>query len=330
MGIVSKRANGEQLDEARSEDDADISQRPTGRVADLPQSYRRAVAASIDDPPSTVPDASIVLVTYHTSREEITSVLGALNDQTAENYEVVVVDNGTDWPLGPTAIEYDTVSAYVRLQRNLGVTRGRNLGARLVSSELVVFLDDDAVPASDFVRAHVSAHEDDVLGVRGRVLTTEDTFYNRRQTWYDLGDRPRPYYLNIEGNSSFDRETFLSVDGFDEQLAGRAGHEGIDITYRLLREDCDREQFIYHPDPVVYHDVDSDPISYLKKRATRRYYKRHLFEQRAALAEFLASYDPPELSDGAMSRQDRLLAHLFSVTSRIGCSALRLRDVVGV
>lgn len=298
----------------------------TGRVADLPASYRREVAAAADDPLSCAVGASVVVVTYRTDREELEPTLETLDDDSAGDVEVIVVDNGTDWAVEQSFEAFDAVSAYVRLERNCGVTVARNLGAHLASAELVVFIDDDVLLENDFVAAHRCAHETDVLGVRGRVLTTKDTFYNRRQTWYDLGETVRPYHLNTEGNSSYDRETFLSVGGFDERLAGRAGHEGSDLTYRLVDSGYDRDRFVYHPDPVVYHDIDDHPLPYLRKRIHRRYYKRRLLERRPQLWDFVCSYEHSTTDADSFNRRDRLLAHAFGASTRLGCALLELQD----
>lgn len=327
MGVPAE--SGQPATEENTRYDGDSVQGPhEGRVGDLPERYRRLVDASFDLGPRPTPKVSVVVVTYQTPAEELTETLRMLSRQTTGDFEVVLVDNGTDWPVGEVVRQFDHVSAYVRPQRNVGVTVGRNMGAHLASADLLVFLDDDAVPAEDFLEAHQRAHEGDALGVRGKVLTTEDTFYNRLQSWYDIGDEPRTHYLNIEGNASYDRETFLSVDGFDEALAGRAGHEGIDLTYRLVRDGYDRDRFRYHPDPVIYHDVESDPVSYLRKRVTRRYYRNQLFRRRESLEEFVQSYDRTETGGGELSRSDRLLAHAFGITASLGYRALQLRDAV--
>jgi len=306
--------------------DSLLEERPVGRVADLPLSDRRHVVATVDDPPEGTVSASVVLVTYRSDRSEFESVLEAVDGQTAGDIEAVVVDNGTDWPVHRAVTAFDAVTAYVRLDRNRGVTTARNLGARVASSELVVFFDDDAVPARDCVEAHRRAHSGDVLGVRGRVLTTTDTFYNRRQTWYDLGDEVRPYHLNTEGNCSYDRATFLSAGGFDERLAGRAGHEGSDLTYRLVDSGHDRDSFVYHPDPVVYHDIDDSALSYLRKRISRRYHKRRLIERRPQLWDFVCSYERQATDDDRLDRRDRVLAYAFGAASRVGCTLRELRD----
>ena len=308
----------------------DVTTGPVGRVAELPPVYRDIVAASADNTMDAPVEASVIIVTYNTSRADVESALRPFDEQTTDHFEVIVVDNGNNWPVGESVQRFDRVTAYVRLDRNRGVTVGRNLGARVAASDLIVFLDDDAVPAEDFVAAHRRVHdEEDVLGVRGRVRTTEDTFYNRQQTWYDLGPEPVPYHLNTEGNSSYDRETFLSHGGFDDGLTGRAGHEGIDLTYRLVTDGFNRDRFIYHPDPVIYHDIDSDPLSYLRKHMGRRYCKRRLLEHRTGLAEFLASYETPDGEDGSTETYDRLFARAFSISSRVGCRLLELRDEFG-
>ena len=296
------------------------------RVSRLSDRHRREVASSFEDPPTHRVAASVVIVTYRSTREELEALVDGLAGQSADEFETIVVDNGCDWPVDRLVRDLDSFSAYVKLRRNCGVTVARNVGARIAASDVVVFLDDDAVPDRDFVDAHLRLQGGDVVGVRGRVATTEDTFYNRYQWWYDLGDEPKPYHLNTEGSSSYDREAFLSVGGFDEGLASRAGHEGTDLTYRLVDSGgYDRDQFIYHPAPVVYHDMDSDPVSYLKKRTTRRYHRKRLLDRRPGLAEFARSYDDPEADLAVESYRDRLLAMAFRGLSRLGCRLITLK-----
>lgn len=244
-----------------------------------------------------IADASVVIVTYRTPAEVFEPVLEALDDQTASGYEVVVVDNGTSEAVESAVARSDHVHRYVELDRNYGVTVGRNLGAKLARGDLLLFLDDDGIPERDFVAAHRRAHaEHDIVAARGRVLPKHDTVYTRVQSHYDLGDEPFPYFINVEGNTSFDRRTFLDVGGYDENLADRAGHEGIELTYRLVQDGVRRDQIIYYPDAVIYHDYANSLVEYIRKRSGRHPNREYLFENCPEIFEFAASYDPPVTS----------------------------------
>jgi GT2 family glycosyltransferase len=248
-------------------------------------------------------DASVVIVTYRTPAEVFEPVLEALDDQTASNYEIVVVANGTDADVESTVEGSEHVRLFVELDRNYGVTVGRNLGAKLARGDLLLFLDDDGVPERDFVAAHRRAHaEHDIVAARGRVLPKHDTVYTRIQSHYDLGDEPFPYFINVEGNTSFDRETYLDAGGYDENLADRAGHEGIELTHRLMQAGYRRDQIIYYPDAVIYHDYANSFVEYIRKRTGRNPNLEYLFEHRPEIFEFAASYDPPVTSPELRTR----------------------------
>jgi GT2 family glycosyltransferase len=297
------------------------------RVEELPASYRDEVERYFDQPASSVAE-SVVIVTYQTPEEELDRLLTALDEQTVDDFEVIVVDNGNGWTVDELVSQFEHVTAYVKLQHNCGVTTARNLGAHLAGSSLVVFVDDDGIPEQDFVAAHRRAHRDDVVGVRGRVFPIDNTVYNRRQSWYDLGDEPMPYYLNVEGNCSVDREAFLSVGGFAEDLHGRAGHEGIELTYRLVTDaDYTREQFIYDPDPVLYHNVASGVVSYIIKRATRGHNRDRIREWHPELSEFLEHYPDPSTLN-RLSGADRLAVAVIDRIVNLGRAFVRVTSSV--
>jgi GT2 family glycosyltransferase len=297
------------------------------RIEELPASYRDEVEDYFYEPALSVAE-SVVIVTYQTPEEELDRLLTALDEQTVDDFEVIVVDNGNEWAVDGLVSQFEHVTAYVKLRRNCGVTTARNLGAHLAGSSLVVFIDDDGVPEPDFVAAHRRAHRDNVVGVRGRVVPIDDTVYNRRQSWYDLGDEPMPYYLNVEGNCSFDRQAFLSVGGFAEDLHGRAGHEGIELTYRLVTEaGYTRDQFIYDPNPVLHHNVASGVIPYIMKRVTRGHNRDRIREWHPELSEFLKYYPDPSALN-RLSGTDRIAVAVLDRMINLGRVLVRVTSSV--
>ncbi|RYJ19530.1 glycosyltransferase family 2 protein [Halogeometricum borinquense] len=300
-----------------------------GRAERLSGVYRHLVETGFDNVQATEPAISVVVVTFQTSRNAFDSVLTAIEAQTDDAFELVVVNNGVDWDIESRLRDLDCGTAYVELIRNCGVTIARNLGAELALSDLLLFLDDDAVPEENFVAAHRCAHDDsDVVAVRGRIFPQSKTFYNRLQRWYDLGDRTLPYLLNIEGNTSIDREAYRSVSGFDEKLGGRAGHEGIDLTYRLIRTGYDRDQIVYCPDAVIYHDYATSLSGYIRKRIVSRRYRKRLTNRRPELFEFARTYSPPDDVTRNKSPLDHLVHLALDGVIRLGCRAVEVRDTI--
>lgn len=234
--------------------------------------------------------ASVIVTTYQTPRDELSRALEGLETQTIDDFEMILVDNGNSWNVRSTVSKMPYGTGYLSLNRNHGVTVGRNLGGSLASGDLLIFLDDDATPDNGFVKQHLRAHTDnDIIAARGRVRPKRETVFNQLQSHYDLGDEPRPYYINVEGNSSFDREAFLSFSGFDEGLTGRAGYEGAELSHRIASS-MDRSQVIYHPEPIIYHDYATGFTQYLRKRIALEESKQQLIAECPALWGFITSY----------------------------------------
>lgn len=237
-------------------------------------------------------ETSVVVVTYKVDRADFEATLDALDEQTADAYEVIVVDNGTDWDVEAELDSRDRCLVYATLADNPGITVARNVGAKLALGDLLVFLDDDGVPEESFVEAHRRVHREyDAVAARGRVLPRTDNVYNRLQKHYDMGAEAKPHFLNIEGNTSFDRETFLEYGGYSEELYGRAGNEGLELTYRMVSEgDVDRDQVLYHPDPVIYHDYAEGLLDFLRKRASQPSMRNELEYEYERLSDFAHTY----------------------------------------
>lgn len=85
---------------------------------------------------------SLIIITRN-RRDDLHQTLLTLAQQSAD-FELVVVDNGSDD--GTPAMVEQTVpdAVLVRLQENAGVSGGRNRGAEAAKGSILVFLDDDA------------------------------------------------------------------------------------------------------------------------------------------------------------------------------------------
>lgn len=243
--------------------------------------------------------ASVVVVTYGADRDELVDTFDALSRQTCDEFEVVVVDNGAGCDVESILDGRPEARYYLRLRENFGSTFARNLGSELAAGDVLIFLDDDGVPMPDFVEQHVSIHERrDVVAVRGRIVPKNSTAFNEKGDHYDLGDETKPWYVNAEGNSSFDAEAFRNCSGFSEGLTGRAGHEGLALTYELVQSGFRRDQILYYPDAVIAHDYASGVRDYLRKRLGHERARHQLDELYPGLEEFVQYYHGDGTADG--------------------------------
>ncbi|MDP2216518.1 MAG: glycosyltransferase family A protein [Methanolobus sp.] len=214
---------------------------------------------SYENKPQT---ASIVIVTYSTKKKDLELCLDALTEQKDYDFEIIIVDNNDIADIAPIISNYKL--KYIKLKKNFGVNIGRNIGTAQSNGEIIIFLDDDAVPASDFVKQHIIAHRDyEILALRGKSLPKTTNIYNYFAVSYDLGDEIIPWTIDLEGNSSFKKNVLLEVEGFNPNLWG---HEGIEISYRILEKYGDKNKLIYSPNPIIYHDYATCFKKYIKKQ----------------------------------------------------------------
>ena len=242
---------------------------------------------------SQQPGASVVVVTYNTNEKLLTGNLNSLFNQSAENFEVIVVDNSDKKDLESIVCNFPV--KYIKLKENAGLSVGRNVGTSRAQGDIVIFLDDDAVPARDFVREHIKAYKThDIAGLRGKALPRTNTVYNYLASTYDLGDKVIPHYINLEGNSSVKKEILVQIGGFYSQIKGAGGYEGAELSYRIVNYFNDRNKLIYYPGPVIYHDNCGSFSKYLQKRKRHLKYKKQLTGKYPDLFDFMESYPLPE------------------------------------
>ncbi|WP_338727587.1 glycosyltransferase [Haladaptatus sp. DJG-WS-42] len=251
--------------------------------------------------------ATVVVTTAAADRDLFTTVLDALDSQTETAYDVIVVDRGTGWNLSALLATTRRVRLAVRVTNDTGPVLARNIGARLATGPLLIFLDDDAIPTARFVEAHLRAHRvNNIVAARGRVLPHTSHLYNATQPAYNLGSMQFPTYLDLVGNVSFDRDTFYSLGGFDHRTTGMAA---LDWTARALAAGISREELIYYPEAVTSHDYATDFWSYIHRRRQDATVAGTAPHFSAVVAEY---DDRPAAEQPPLARRDRLKLRLLT------------------
>src|SRR5207249_2796947 len=102
----------------------------------------------------------VVIPTYNRVAQ-LRRVLSALEQQTfpMDDFEVAVVPDGSD---DGTVAYLKTWQTPLRLlplvQTRQGASVARNLGVAAAQGEIIIFLDDDVVPAPQLIAEHVRSH----------------------------------------------------------------------------------------------------------------------------------------------------------------------------
>lgn len=183
-------------------------------------------------------------------------------------FEIVVVDQSTT---ETTREVIENVRqpgcdiVYVR-HGGRGLAVSQNIAIERARCEVVAVIDDDCVPAPDWLwqieRAFASSPRLDL--VTGRVLplgpqrpglypVSSRTSMQR----VDFAGRVAPWRVGSGNNFAVRREAFLGIGGCDERLGpGSPGKGGVDMDlfYRLLKSGSEGR---YEPAAVVFHEQKS-------------------------------------------------------------------------
>lgn len=237
-----------------------------------------------------LPEASIVIVTYNTGKKLLAQNLDSLSKQKKKDFEILIVDNSDKTDIKPIVSKY--ILKYIKLKKNYGLSLARNVGTKFARGAIVIFLDDDAIPAHNFVEKHIRAYKEyDIFGLRGKSLPRTPSIYNYLASHYDLGDQTMPCPINLEGNSSFKRDVLIEMGGFNPELQKAGGHEGTELTYRIVKKYNDKSKLVYYPNAVIYHDFSDTFVKYIKKQLRHAKYSDMLKCLFPDIFDFAGSYN---------------------------------------
>ena len=230
--------------------------------------------------------ASVVVISHNIKQESI-DTLEKLKSEAAP-FEIIFVDNNSQTQYNKMAcVLSDT---YIRLQRNTGAYLARNIGSVYSNSPLLIFIDDDAIPAPNFVSAHISENSKyESILIRGVCLPNTDSPLNSKAKHYLLGDNVFPRFSDLEGNMSVTAEAFFKVGGWDDNI--KFGHGGIELSYRLLKNFPYPQLMLYSPLPIIRHDYTTSEDALISKRHKQAISWRYLQSKHAEIDHFLPRWE---------------------------------------
>ena len=254
-----------------------------------------------------------VIISTLNRPESLAAALLALRYQRYRDFEVIVVEG----PAEPGR-EVDLAHARdVRLVRcpEANVARSRNVGLAVASGDVVAFVDDDCIPAPEWLEDLVGAFEEPlVVGAGGVVF---DATGCRRQYEYLTCDRlgnssfdtdpsleeclvpgADPFIYLPGCNMAFRRDALLQIEGFDQEFDYL--YDEVEVCARLIDAGAHLRQLpgaavqhVFLAGPVRAGDGEwRDPFPVLKNRvyfALRYGRDRHSTEEVMASARAYAS-----------------------------------------
>ena len=180
-----------------------------------------------------------IIVPVYNRRDEVASLLESLAAQTARNFEVIIVDDGSTDPCGPECEPYQEFVRYY-WKDNEGRSPARNYGMERARGGYFVFFDSDCViPPSYFetLERELTARPVDCFGgpdAAHESFTPLQKAINFAMTSLLTTGGIRGGKVQLEKfkprtfNMGFDRRVYERVGGFREMFS-----EDIDMSTRI-------------------------------------------------------------------------------------------------
>jgi hypothetical protein len=247
---------------------------------------------------------SVILVNFRGTDDTIEAIrtLGRL-DWPADQLEIVVVENAS----GDDSADRIRAAAphvvLVESRQNLGFAGGCNLGVNASSGGVVAFLNNDAKPDADWVRAamHRFAASPNIGAVASRVLDWDGNlvdFIGSAMTWFGQGykpltaepvpsepDRVHDVLFGTGAAMFVRREVYDALGGFDERYF--MFFEDVDFGWRLNLRGW---RYVYEPASLAYHKHHASMSSF------GAFKENYLLERNALFTQY------KNLGDEALAR----------------------------
>ena len=219
------------------------------------------------------PSVTVIVLNWN-GRELLKDCLGSLEKVEYENFNVLVVDNGSM----DDSVEYVKLSFpnfdILELDNNLGFAAGNNLGfdvAKNKNAEFVIFLNNDTIVDKNFIKPLLAPFEDISVGQTvPKILYADD----EEKIWY-AGGIVNLWTGNIfhQGIREYDSERFNQSKITDYatgccfcmKVSDYEGLNGFDESYSMYGEDVDLslrirksgKNIFFVPESKIYHKVSA-------------------------------------------------------------------------
>jgi GT2 family glycosyltransferase len=234
-----------------------------------------------------------VIIPTHSRPEKLRLCLASLCelDFPKENFEVIVVDDGSPESLGALV---QTFSGPLQLtlirQENCGPAGARNRGARDAKGRFLVFTDDDCKADRRWLRELASKLHSENQVLTGCVVNalSENPFSAASQELVHI----LHFHFKVSGRKSFltsnnfaiSKAAFKKLNGFDGEHFKTAAAEDRDFAERSVESGY---ELVYVPEAIVLHAHDLGLGSFLRQHfnyGRGAYWYHHQRKQRTGLS----------------------------------------------
>lgn len=227
---------------------------------------------------------SVVICTHNRADLLIGSIKTLERQEGVEpgEYEIIIIDDGST---DDTRRKVESLETTVKVRYFFkdwgGRSEARNLGIENAVGEIIIFVDDDILAPSHFLKSHLAEYDSgEKIVVRGPIVNVAQ---------YEITKDYKPGMADLSGaffctcNASTRRDTLLQLGGFDTDFK-EYGFEDNEMGWRLREAGCrvkfSLDAYIFHYKPDEGKE-ESVVLEEMKKRAAELgrsaviYYRKH-------------------------------------------------------
>ncbi len=220
---------------------------------------------------------SVIVSTYNWPHA-LQLVLTALNNQTDNNFEVIIVDDGSTSTTKEMIEQFKTIACFPlkhlwQEDKGFRLSRARNMGIKEARGDYIVFMDGDCIVRPNFILNHRILANTGYYVAGNRILLAQTFSHNLLNLQLDVSNKSLFYWLKqrllkhinrwhtlfafglnsnarykhakkwqkAKGcNMAFWRQDLLNIQGFEEEISGW-GYEDSDLMIRLINNGIRRK-----------------------------------------------------------------------------------------
>ncbi|HSM49631.1 MAG TPA: glycosyltransferase family 2 protein, partial [Draconibacterium sp.] len=207
-----------------------------------------------------------IVILFWNNEKYIERCLQSLKNQTYKNFEIILINNGSDQPF-PNELDLSSIKViYLELPKNIGFAAGNNHGAKVAKGKYLITLNADAFPEPEWLEKIFSAiekHPDCSFASKlvmandpTKLDGTGDVYHFTGLVWRKNYNRLAENVTLIEcevfsacgAAAVYPKGAFDRVGGFDPDYFSYV--EDVDLGFRLILAGY---RCIFLPNAVVHH-----------------------------------------------------------------------------
>lgn len=223
--------------------------------------------------PSTLPTKNLspffsIIILYWNNGRYIRKCLTSLLNQTWKDFEIILVNNGSDQPVSlDLEIEFPTLNiTFLQLPENIGFAAGNNFGSEHAKGKYLALLNADAFPYSNWlekVRSAIEKYPDSIFASKLVMADDPTKLDGTGDVYHFTGLVWRKNHNHLAENVSlkecevfsacgaaavYPKDAFDRVGGFDPDYFSYV--EDVDLGFRLRLAGY---RCIFLPEAIVHH-----------------------------------------------------------------------------